>query len=291
MANKTTVQGWLNKAAAELNPSQGHTVTVSVTGVESVPDYTVHWYQNGQELASGTSITVTDTSAPLYYEIVLDNDALKQYSMTNGSGAVEFDTGNSTEITVTLASHQTVSVEGTVKGENKQLISGATVTLTQNYSATVSEPLKPATTDASGAFNIPSAKAVPSVIKISAPGYYDYTTAVSLDVEVEADADATSVNLETFQLTPLPDSQVTLSLSLQAAAAPGEPPPPLPSPPLPTWNSPSRKTTRKSPNSLPSTPPWCLTRAAVSPAGIRLPFPWRTPAGRPLCQARQRKSN
>lgn len=224
MANKTTVQGWLNKAAAELNPLQGHTVTVSVTGVESVPDYTVHWYQNGQELASGTSITVTDTSAPLYYEIVLDNDALKQYSMTNGSGAVEFDTGNSTEITVTLASHQTVSVEGTVKGENKQLISGATVTLTQNYSATVSEPLSPATTDASGAFNIPSAKAVPSVIKISAPGYYDYTTAVSLDVEVEADADATSVNLETFQLTPLPDSQVTLSLSLQAAAAPGEPP-------------------------------------------------------------------
>ena len=222
MANRTTVQGWLNKAAAELNPAQGHTVTVNVTGEGAdVASYTVNWYQNGEKLqADGTNITVTDTSAPLYYEVVLDNDALKQYSMTNGSGAVKFSEGNTTEITVTLTSYQTVSVNGTVQDENEAPIPGATVTITQHYSASVSEPLTPVTTDANGKFTISSAKAVPSVLKISAPGYYDLSTAVALDSGV--DNTETTVKLEPFQLRELSDSRVKLTVNLQAAAANNE---------------------------------------------------------------------
>lgn len=219
MANRTTVQGWLNKAAAELNPAQGHTVTVNVTGGVS---YTVNWYQNGKLQASGKSITVTDTSVPLYYEVVLDNEALKQYSMTNGSGAVTFREGNTTEITVTLADYQTVSVNGTVQDENEAPIPGATVTITQNYSASVSEPLPSVTTDANGKFTISSAKAVPSVLKISAPGYYDLSTAVALDSGL--DNTEKTVELGTFQLRKLPDSRVKLTVNLQAAAAQGEAP-------------------------------------------------------------------
>lgn len=219
MANRTTVQGWLNKAAAELNPAQGHTVTVNVTGGVS---YTVNWYQNGKLQASGKSITVTDTSVPLYYEVVLDNEALKQYSMTNGSGAVTFREGNTTEITVTLADYQTVSVNGTVQDENEAPIPGATVTITQNYSASVSEPLTSVTTDAKGKFTISSAKAVPSVLKISAPGYYDLSTAVALDSGL--DNTEKTVELGTFQLRKLPDSRVKLTVNLQAAAAQGETP-------------------------------------------------------------------
>ena len=217
MANRTTVQGWLNKAAAELNPAQGHTVTVNVTGGSETVSYTVNWYQNGKLQASGKSITVTDTSVPLYYEVVLDNDALKQYSMTNGSGAVTFSEGNTTEITVTLTSYQTVSVNGTVQDENEAPIPGATVTITQNYSASVSDSLTPATTNASGEFTISDVKTVPSVLKISAPGYYDYSTAVSFSGE-----SSTAIDLGTVQLSPLPDSKVTLSLSYQAAAVNGE---------------------------------------------------------------------
>lgn len=224
MANRTTVQGWLNKAAAELNPAQGHTVTVNVTGEGAdVASYTVNWYQNGEKLqADGTNITVTDTSAPLYYEVVLDNDALKQYSMTNGSGAVKFSEGNTTEITVTLTSYQTVSVNGTVQDENEAPIPGATVTITQHYSASVSEPLTSVTTDANGTFTISSANAVPSVLKISAPGYYDLSTAVALDSGV--DNTETTVKLEPFQLRELSDSRVKLTVNLQAAAAQGETP-------------------------------------------------------------------
>lgn len=218
MANRTTVQGWLNKAAAELNPAQGHTVTVNVTGGSATVSYTVNWYQNGEKLqADGTNITVTDTSAPLYYEVVLDNEALKKYSMTNGSGAVEFSEGNTTEITVTLASHQTVSVNGTVQDENEAPIPGATVTITQHYSASVSEPLTSVTTDAFGEFTYSNVKTVPSVLKISAQGYYDYSTAVSFSGE-----SSTAINLGTVQLSPLPDSKVTLSLSFQAAAGSGQ---------------------------------------------------------------------
>ena len=218
MANRTTVQGWLNKAAAELNPAQGHTVTVNVTGGSETVSYTVNWYQNGNKLPTdGTSITVTDTSVPLYYEVVLDSEALKQYSMTNGSGAVEFSKGNTTKITVTLASHQTVSVKGTVQDENEAPISDATVTITQNYSASVSEQLDSVTTDTSGEFTISGVKTVPSVLKISAPGYYDYSTAVSF-----SEGSSDTIDLETVQLSPLPDSKVTLSLSYQAAAASGE---------------------------------------------------------------------
>lgn len=222
MANRTTVQGWLNKAAAELNPAQGHTVTVNVTGEGAdVASYTVNWYQNGEKLqAEGTNITVTDTSVPLYYEVVLDNDALKQYSMTNGSGAVIFSEGNTTEITVTLTSYQTVSVNGTVQDENEAPIPGATVTITQHYSASVSEPLTSVTTDANGIFTISSANAVPSVLKISAPGYYDLSTAVALDSGV--DNTETTVKLEPFQLRELSDSRVKLTVNLQAAAAQGE---------------------------------------------------------------------
>lgn len=221
MANRTTVQGWLNKAAAELNPAQGHTVTVNVTGVSETVSYTVNWYQNGEKLqAGGTNITVTDTSVPLYYEVVLDNDALKQYSMTNGSGAVIFSEGNTTEITVTLTSYQTVSVNGTVQDENEAPIPGATVTITQHYSASVSEPLTSVTTDANGIFTISSANAVPSVLKISAPGYYDLSTAVALDSGV--DNTETTVKLEPFQLRELSDSRVKLTVNLQAAAAQGE---------------------------------------------------------------------
>lgn len=221
MADRSTVQGWLNKAAAELNPAQGHTVTVNVTGGSETVSYTVNWYQNGEKLqAIGNSITVTDTSAPLYYEVVLDNDALKQYSMTNGSGAVKFSEGNTTEITVTLTSYQTVSVNGTVQDENEAPIPGVTVTITQHYSASVSEPLTSVTTDASGKFTISDAKAVPSVLKISAPGYYDLSTAVALDSGV--DNTETTVNLEPFQLRELSDSRVKLTVNLQAAAAQGE---------------------------------------------------------------------
>lgn len=219
MANRTTVQGWLNKAAAELNPAQGHTVTVNVTGEGAdVASYTVNWYQNGEKLqAEGTNITVTDTSVPLYYEVVLDNDALKQYSMTNGSGAVIFSEGNTTEITVTLTSYQTVSVNGTVQDENEAPIPGATVTITQHYSASVSEPLTSVTTNASGEFTYSNVKTVPSVLKISAQGYYDYSTAVSFSGE-----SSTAIDLGTVQLSPLPDSKVTLSLSFQAAAGSGQ---------------------------------------------------------------------
>ena len=221
MADRSTVQGWLNKAAAELNPAQGHTVTVNVTGVSETVSYTVNWYQNGEKLqAGGTNITVTDTSVPLYYEVVLDNDALKQYSMTNGSGAVIFSEGNTTEITVTLTSYQTVSVNGTVQDENEAPIPGATVTITQHYSASVSEPLTSVTTDANGIFTISSANAVPSVLKISAPGYYDLSTAVALDSGV--DNTETTVKLEPFQLRELSDSRVKLTVNLQAAAAQGE---------------------------------------------------------------------
>ena len=220
MANRTTVQGWLNKAAAELNPAQGHTVTVNVTGESEAVSYTVNWYQNGNKLpATENSITVTDTSVPLYYEVVLTNEALKQYSMTNGSGAVEFSDENTTEITVTLASHQTVSVKGTVQNENKAPISGATVTITQNYSASVSEQLASVSTDESGEFTISGVKTVPSVLKISAPGYYDYSTAVSFSEESSG-----TIDLETVQLSPLPDSKVTLSLSFQAAVGSGQTP-------------------------------------------------------------------
>lgn len=219
MANRTTVQGWFNKAAAELNPAQGHTVTVNVTGVSETVSYTVYWYQNGEKLqADGTNITVTDTSAPLYYEVVLDNDALKQYSMTNGSGAVKFNEGNATEITVTLTSYQKVSVNGTVQNEEGASISGATVTITQHYSASVSEPLTSVTTDASGGFTYSNVKKVPSVLKISAQGYYDYSTAVSFSGE-----SSPAIDLGTVQLSPLPDSKVTLSLSFQAAAGSGQP--------------------------------------------------------------------
>lgn len=218
MANRTTVQGWLNKAAAELNPAQGHTVTVNVTGGSETVSYTVNWYQNGEKLqAGGTKITVTDTSVPLYYEVVLDNDALKQYSMTNGSGAVKFNEGNNTEITVTLADYQKVSVNGTVQNEEGASISGATVTITQHYSASVSEPLTSVTTNASGEFTYSNVKTVPSVLKISAQGYYDYSTAVSFSGE-----SSTAIDLGTVQLSPLPDSKVTLSLSFQAAAGSGQ---------------------------------------------------------------------
>lgn len=218
MANETTVQGWLNKAAAELNPAQGHTVTINVTGGSDTVSYTVNWYQNGEKLqAGGTNITVTDTSVPLYYEVVLDNDALKRYSMTNGSGAVKFNEGNATEITVTLAAYQKVSVNGTVQNEEGASISGATVTITQHYSASVSEPLTSVTTNASGKFTYSNVKTVPSVLKISAQGYYDYSTAVSFSGE-----SSTTINLGTVQLSPLPDSKVTLSLSFQAAVGSGQ---------------------------------------------------------------------
>lgn len=156
----------------------------------------------------------------MYYEVVLDNDALKQYSMTNGSGAVIFSEGNTTEITVTLTSYQTVSVNGTVQDENEAPIPGATVTITQHYSASVSEPLTSVTTDANGIFTISSANAVPSVLKISAPGYYDLSTAVALDSGV--DNTETTVKLEPFQLRELSDSRVKLTVNLQAAAAQGE---------------------------------------------------------------------
>lgn len=220
MANRTTVQGWLNKAAAELNPAQGHTVTVNVTGGSDTVSYTVNWYQDGKKLqASGNSITVTDTSVPLYYEVVLDDDALKQYSIANGSGAVAFSQGNITEITVTLASHHTISVNGTVQGENKGPIKDAKVTLTQNYSASVSESLPPVTTNDQGKFTISGVNTVPSVLKISVPGYFDYTTAVSLGTE-----DSGNIDLGTVQMSPLPGSKVNLSLSFQAAAVSGQTP-------------------------------------------------------------------
>ena len=142
--------------------------------------------------------------------------------MTNGSGAVIFSEGNTTEITVTLTSYQTVSVNGTVQDENEAPIPGATVTITQHYSASVSEPLTSVTTDANGIFTISSANAVPSVLKISAPGYYDLSTAVALDSGV--DNTETTVKLEPFQLRELSDSRVKLTVNLQAAAAQGETP-------------------------------------------------------------------
>lgn len=220
MANPTAVQGWLNKAAAELNPAQDYTVTVNVTGGSDTVSYMVNWYQDGKKLpASGNSITVTDTSVSLYYEVVLDDDALKQYSMANGSGAVAFSQGNTTEITVTLASHHTISLNGTVQDENKEPIKDAKVILTQNYSASVSESLSPVTTNDQGKFTISGVKTVPSVLKISAPGYFDYTTAVSLGTE-----DSGNIDLGTVQLSLLPDSKINLSLSLQAAAVSGQTP-------------------------------------------------------------------
>ena len=223
MANRTTVQGWLNKAAAELNPAQGHTVTVNVTGGSETVSYTVNWYQNGEKLqAIGNSITVTDTSLPLYYEVVLNGNSVKQYSLSNGSGPVEFDETGETTIEVNLVTLKPVTVTGTVQGENQAPIKDATVTLIQNYSASVSEPLASVTTDANGKFTISSAKAVPSVLKISAPGYYDFSTAVALDSGV--DNTETTVKLEPFQLRELSDSRVNLTVNLQAAAAQGETP-------------------------------------------------------------------
>ena len=220
MANRTTVQGWLDKAAAELNPAQGHTVTVNVTGEGAdVASYTVNWYQNGEKLqAEGTNITVTDTSLPLYYEVVLNGNSVKQYSLSNGSGPVEFDETGETTIEVKLVTLESVTVTGTVQGENQAAIKDATVTLIQNYSASVSEPLTSVTTDASGEFTYSNVKKVPSVLKISAQGYYDYSTAVSFSGE-----SSTTINLGTVQLSPLPDSKVTLSLSFQAAAGSGQP--------------------------------------------------------------------
>ena len=221
MANRTTVQGWLNKAAAELNPAQGHTVTVNVTGGSETVSYTVNWYQNGEKLqAIGNSITVTDTSLPLYYEVVLNGNSVKQYSLSNGSGPVEFDETGETTIEVNLVTLKSVTVTGTVQGENQAAIKDATVTLIQNYSASVSEPLTSVTTDANGTFTISSANAVPSVLKISAPGYYDLSTAVALDSGV--DNTETTVKLEPFQLRELSDSRVKLTVNLQAAAANNE---------------------------------------------------------------------
>lgn len=221
MADRSTVQGWLNKAAAELNPAQGHTVTVNVTGGSETVSYTVNWYQNGEKLqAIGNSITVTDTSLPLYYEVVLNGNSVKQYSLSNGSGPVEFDETGETTIEVNLVTLKSVTVTGTVQGENQAAIKDATVTLIQNYSASVSEPLTSVTTDANGTFTISSANAVPSVLKISAPGYYDLSTAVALDSGV--DNTETTVKLEPFQLRELSDSRVKLTVNLQAAAAQGE---------------------------------------------------------------------
>lgn len=223
MADRSTVQGWLNKAAAELNPAQGHTVTVNVTGGSETVSYTVNWYQNGEKLqAIGNSITVTDTSLPLYYEVVLNGNSVKQYSLSNGSGPVEFDETGETTIEVNLVTLKSVTVTGTVQGENQAAIKDATVTLIQNYSASVSEPLTSVTTDANGTFTISSANAVPSVLKISAPGYYDLSTAVALDSGV--DNTETTVKLEPFQLRELSDSRVKLTVNLQAAAAQGETP-------------------------------------------------------------------
>ena len=223
MADRSTVQGWINKAAAELNLAQGHTVTVNVTGGSETVSYTVNWYQNGEKLqASGNSITVTDTSLPLYYEVVLNGNSVKQYSLSNGSGPVEFDETGETTIEVNLVTLKFVTVTGTVQGENQAAIEGATVTLIQNYSASVSESLTSVTTDADGKFTISSAKAVPSVLKISAPGYYDLSTAVALDSGV--DNTETTVKLEPFQLRELSDSRVKLTVNLQAAAAQGETP-------------------------------------------------------------------
>lgn len=223
MADRSTVQGWINKAAAELNLAQGHTVIVNVTGEGADVAYTVNWYQNGKKLqAIGNSITVTDTSLPLYYEVVLNGNSVKQYSLSNGSGPVEFDETGETTIEVNLVTLESVTVTGTVQGENQAAIKGATVTLIQNYSASVSEPLTPVTTDANGKFTISSAKAVPSVLKISAPGYYDLSTAVALDSGV--DNTETTVKLEPFQLRELSDSRVKLTVNLQAAAAQGETP-------------------------------------------------------------------
>lgn len=220
MANETTVQGWLNKAAAELNPAQGHTVTINVTGGSDTVSYTVNWYQNGNKLpATENSITVTDTSVPLYYEVVLTNENdIKKYRLSNGSGQVTFsDDSDVTTISVALQEHIIVSVTGKVQDENEAPISDATVTITQNYSASVSEQLDSVTTDTSGEFTISGVKTVPSVLKISAPGYYDYSTAVSF-----SEGSSDTIDLETVQLSPLPDSKVTLSLSYQAAAASGE---------------------------------------------------------------------
>lgn len=219
MANRTTVQGWLNKAAAELNPAQGHTVTVNVTGVSETVSYKVNWYQNGKKLqAIGNRITVTDTSLPLYYEVVLNGNSVKQYSLSNGSGPVEFDETGETTIEVNLVTLESVTVTGTVQGENQAAIKDATVTLIQNYSASVSEPLTSVTTDASGGFTYSNVKKVPSVLKISAQGYYDCSTAVSFSGE-----SSPAIDLGTVQLSPLPDSKVTLSLSFQAAAGSGQP--------------------------------------------------------------------
>lgn len=218
MANRTTVQGWLNKAAAELNPAQGHTVTVNVTGVSETVSYKVNWYQNGKKLqAIGNRITVTDTSLPLYYEVVLNGNSVKQYSLSNGSGPVEFDETGETTIEVNLVTLESVTVTGTVQGENQAAIKDATVTLIQNYSASVSEPLTSVTTNESGEFTYSNVKTVPSVLKISAQGYYDYSTAVSFSGE-----SSTTINLGTVQLSPLPDSKVTLSLSFQAAVGSGQ---------------------------------------------------------------------
>lgn len=223
MADRSTVQGWINKAAAELNLAQGHTVIVNVTGEGADVAYTVNWYQNGKKLqAIGNRITVTDTSLPLYYEVVLNGNSVKQYSLSNGSGPVEFDETGETTIEVNLVTLEFVTVTGTVQGENQAAIKDATVTLIQNYSASVSEPLTSVTTDANGQFTISSAKAVPSVLKISAPGYYDLSTAVALDSGV--DNTETTVKLEPFQLRELSDSRVKLTVNLQAAAAQGETP-------------------------------------------------------------------
>lgn len=216
MVNTNTALQWMNAAYMDMHPDAGaHQVTVQVTGGTPDVSYVVNWFQNGEKIGSGASLILSDTTVPLHYEVVLDEEAVKKYRVKNGSGQVALSqTDSATTVTVTLQEYETISVTGTVIDAENTPVRDASITLTQHYSADINETLNAVITGADGTFTIENVKTVSSVVKISAPGYYDLNTTVSFDID-----NPDSVDLNSLQLSSLPESKVQMALYFQSAAA------------------------------------------------------------------------